>query len=75
VSRNDLLASAAGRTADGAGRRLRLPWYRSLPPGTHDVEVELGLRIPYLLDQETGGILQLRPRARASVTVPRGAAA
>jgi hypothetical protein len=131
VSRIDLLASAAGRTADGAELRLRLPWYRSLPlssvdveltvdgtaierervrfcvndrdytlaelherfdefwfvldparlrvaglePGTYDVEVELGLRIPYLFDEETGEILQLRPRARASVTVPAEPAA
>jgi len=131
VSQVHLLASTAGRTADGAELRLRLPWYRSLPlssvdleltvdgaaveserirfcvndrdysleelhdrydefwfvldparlrvagvaPGTHEVEVVLGLRIPYLFDEETGEILRLRPRARTTVAVPAEAAA
>jgi hypothetical protein len=39
-------------------------------PGTHEVTVRLGLRIPYLFDEETGDVLQLWPTASATVTVP-----
>jgi len=126
MSRVDLLAATAGRTADGMELRLRSPWYRSLPlscvdveltvdgqrvaddrirvhvndrdytladlhdrydefwfvldparvrvsgvePGEHEVGVRLGLRIPYLFDEETGDVLQLWPAARSTVIVP-----
>lgn len=47
--------------------RLRV---RGVTPGEHDVAVRLGLRIPYLFDEETGDVLQLWPAASATVTVP-----
>ena len=126
-----LIASTAGRTADGMELRLRSPWYRALPlscvdveltvdgeriaddrlrvhvndcdytldelherhdefwfvldparvrvsgvgPGVHDVAVRLGLRIPYLFDEETGEVLQLWPSAQATLTVPESSTA
>jgi hypothetical protein len=128
---SELLARAAGRTADGAELRLRSPWYRSLPlscidveltvdgeqvaaerirfhvndrdhtieelhelydefwfvldplclrvsgigPGPHEVTARLGLRIPYLFDEETGEVLQLWPNVTTTVTVPESALA
>jgi hypothetical protein len=39
-------------------------------PGEHQVSVRLGLRIPYLFDEETGDVLQLWPAATVTVTVP-----
>ena len=127
----ELLAAAAGRTADGAEFRIRSPWYRSLPlscidvelsvdgdrveseriafcvngqaydlselaelsdefwfvldpaklrvakvePGPHDVSLLLGLRIPYLFDEETGDVLQLWSELAVRTTVPTEAAA
>src|SRR5205823_5792842 len=47
--------------------RLRVA---GVAPGAHDVAVRLGLRIPYLFDEETGDVLQLWPSATAAVTVP-----
>ena len=44
-------------------------------PGEHQVAVRLGLRIPYLFDEETGDVLQLWPAAQATVTVPSRAEA
>ncbi len=122
----ELLAPAAGRTAEGAELRLRSPRYRSLPlscvdveltvdgeqvapdrirfhvndrdhtieelhdlydefwfvldplclrvagvgPGSHEVTARLGLRIPYLFDEETGDVFQIWPNATTTVTVP-----
>lgn len=45
----------------------------NVQPGRHDVELTLGLRIPYLFDEETGDVLTLHPRARVNITVPRQA--
>jgi hypothetical protein len=42
-------------------------------PGEREVAVRLGLRIPYLFDEETGEVLQLWPAASATVTVPEQA--
>jgi hypothetical protein len=39
-------------------------------PGEHQVVARLGLRIPYLFDEETGDVLQLWPTATVTVTVP-----
>jgi hypothetical protein len=44
-------------------------------PGDHRVAVRLGLRIPYLFDEETGDVLQLWPEATVTVTVPEQAQA
>ena len=38
--------------------------------GEHEVGVRLGLRIPYLFDEETHEVLQLWPSATTTVTVP-----
>ena len=46
---------------------------RGIDPGTHDVTARLGLRIPYLFDEETGEVLQLWPTASVRVTVPEEA--
>lgn len=43
--------------------------------GEHDVAVRLGLRIPYLFDEETGDVLQLWPAANETVVVPEQAQA
>lgn len=43
---------------------------RGVGPGEHDVAVRLGLRIPYLFDEETGDVLQLWPGASATIVVP-----
>jgi hypothetical protein len=44
-------------------------------PGEHRVDVRLGLRIPYLFDEETGDVLQLWPAATETVRVPEQAQA
>ena len=44
-------------------------------PGEHQVTARLGLRIPYLFDEETGDVLQLWPTASVAVTVPEQAQA
>jgi Domain of unknown function (DUF6379) len=48
---------------------------RDVAPGEHEVAVRLGLRIPYLFDEETGDVLQLWPAASATVAVPEQAEA
>jgi len=47
--------------------RLRVD---GIDPGEHEVRVRLGLRIPYLFDEETGDVLQLWPSQTTTVTVP-----
>ena len=47
--------------------RLRVS---AVPPGAHEVDLRLSLRIPYLFDEETGEVLVLRPNARLTVTAP-----
>ncbi len=44
-------------------------------PGEHRVEARLGLRIPYLFDEETGDVLQLWMGETATVGVPEQARA
>jgi hypothetical protein len=44
-------------------------------PGERQVGVRLGLRIPYLFDEETGDVLQLWPAATVTATVPERAEA
>lgn len=44
-------------------------------PGTHDVELRLDLRIPYLFDEQTGDVLVTRHQAPITVTVPDDATA
>lgn len=43
--------------------------------GDHEVTVRLGVRVPYLFDEETGDVLQLWPSATETVTVPERACA
>lgn len=52
--------------------RLRVT---DIAPGAHDVAVRLGLRIPYLFDEETGDVLQLWSESALAVTVPEEASA
>lgn len=42
-------------------------------PGEHEVALQLGLRIPYLFDEETGDVLQLWMSATVTVGVPERA--
>lgn len=44
-------------------------------PGAYEVSVRLGLRVPYLFDEETGDVLQHWSEARRQLTVPDEAAA
>lgn len=50
---------------DAAGLRIR-----GVDPGSHEVALELGLRIPYLFDEETGDVLTIRSRESRSIVVP-----
>jgi hypothetical protein len=43
---------------------------REVTGGEHAVALRLGLRIPYLFDEETGAVLQLWPAAELTVTIP-----
>lgn len=43
--------------------------------GEHEVVAQLGLRIPYLFDEETGDVLQLQHTAPATVSAPEQASA
>jgi hypothetical protein len=52
--------------------RLRV---HGVAPGTHDVELRLSLRIPYLFDEETGDVLVIRSGGRRAVSVPESARA
>lgn len=47
--------------------RLRIT---GVSAGPHDVVLRLGLRIPYLYDEETGDVLQLWSEAAAEIRVP-----
>ena len=47
--------------------RLRVD---GIAPGAHEVTARLGLRIPYLFDEETGDVFQIWPNATTTVTVP-----
>lgn len=51
--------------------RLRVSGVTS---GTHEVLLRLGLRIPYLYDEETGDVLQLWSEAVTAIRVPEVAA-
>ncbi len=50
--------------------RLRIA---GVSPGSHQIALRLGLRIPYLYDEETGDVLQLWSEAAADYQVPEDA--
>jgi Domain of unknown function (DUF6379) len=43
---------------------------RGVDPGTHEAALELGLRAPYLFDEETGDVLTIRTTQTRTVVVP-----
>ena len=47
--------------------RLRVEPAEPLAAGEHDFAVDIGLRIPYLFDEETGDVLTLHSNERASL--------
>jgi hypothetical protein len=49
--------------------RLRVTPPDPLPPGEHEVDVNVGLRIPYLFDEETGDVLVLHSNPRATLPI------
>jgi len=52
--------------------RLRVS---KVDPGSHAVSVRLGLRVPYLFDEETGDVLQVWTEEQRELAVPDEAAA
>lgn len=46
-----------------------------ISPGSHEVFLRLGLRIPYLYDEESGDVLQLWSESAVDVHVPEAASA
>lgn len=49
--------------------RLRVTPPEPLPVGEHDVEVDITTRIPYLFDEETGDVLTLYTKPRATLAL------
>ena len=49
--------------------RLRVTPAQPLAPGEHDVQLDITLRIPYLFDEETGDVLTLYSKPRASLAL------
>jgi hypothetical protein len=47
--------------------RLRV---RGVQPGEHEIDLRLGLRIPYLFDEETGAVHTIHNRVQRTVVVP-----
>lgn len=47
--------------------RLRVTPAAPLAAGEHEVDVKVGLRIPYLFDEETGDVLTLYSNPRATL--------
>lgn len=52
--------------------RLRV---RDVEPGEHEIDFRLGLRIPYLFDEETGAVHTIHNRVQRTIVVPEEAEA
>jgi hypothetical protein len=49
--------------------RLRVTPSDPLPAGDHEIDITMGLRIPYLFDEETGDVLTLYSNPRATLPI------
>ncbi len=49
--------------------KLRIRTEEPVVDGTHDVEVEIALRIPYLFNEDTGNVLTVWSRPRATMVL------
>ena len=43
---------------------------RGIEPGPHEIDFRMGLRIPYLFDEETGDVNIVRSRVQRTIVVP-----
>lgn len=49
--------------------KLRITTEEPVGDGTHDVEVEIALRIPYLFNEDTGNVLTVWSRPQATMVL------